>query len=204
MRRLNPRAAIIFSMISAKHAQYPTANMQHNYQLSRLRLEDQATFAALIAYLQRCRRQMFAALATNTLAEDLCNFQQVYIDDPLGGFFILKDQQQIIASIGFRAYDRRFSHFHLSGQRVVELLRLYVEPNYRRQGLASYLLQQLKAETQARGIDCLYLHTHPFLPGALEFWQQHGFSLICQDHDDAVWQTIHMQHQCPVSAEQED
>lgn len=166
------------------------------FQLQRLTAADQAYFSQIQAYLQHARQQMFGVLAPSTLAEDLQHFQQRYIDDDLGCFWLLKAEQTIIACIGFRAYDRRFSHFQLDGTRVVEVLRLYVEPEYRRQGLASYLLQQLKAEAQARAIDGLYLHTHPFLAGAVEFWQQQKFKLICQDHHDPIWQTIHMYARC--------
>jgi hypothetical protein len=36
------------------------------------------------------------------------------------------------------------------------------------------------------------MHTHPFLPGAIGFWQKHGFEIVEQE-EDPVWQTTHMQ-----------
>lgn len=39
----------------------------------------------------------------------------------------------------------------------------------------------------------MYLHTHPFLPGAIRFWQKQGFDVVCVDEQDEVWRTHHMQ-----------
>ena len=51
---------------------------------------------------------------------------------------------------------------------------------------------ELSDFAEAHGVEVLYLHTHPFLPGALEFWQGKGFAVL-QREADPVWQTIHMQ-----------
>jgi hypothetical protein len=42
----------------------------------------------------------------------------------------------------------------------------------------------------------LYLHTHPFLPGALGFWERQGFRIVDVE-SDPVWRTTHME--CGVS-----
>ena len=38
----------------------------------------------------------------------------------------------------------------------------------------------------------MYLHTHPFLPGAIDFWLRQGFEVVDVDADP-VWRTTHMQ-----------
>ena len=38
----------------------------------------------------------------------------------------------------------------------------------------------------------LYQHTHPFLPGAIRFWEKQGFSLTDVE-TDPVWNTTHME-----------
>lgn len=38
----------------------------------------------------------------------------------------------------------------------------------------------------------MYLHTHPFLPGAIRFWEKQAFDIIGVDEEDEVWRTHHM------------
>ena len=76
-------------------------------------------------------------------------------------------------------------------KRTVEVVKLFVEPTQRRAGIATRLFATIKAKALEEGIDQLYLHTHPFLPGAISFWERLGFSLLHID-DDPVWHTTHM------------
>jgi len=50
----------------------------------------------------------------------------------------------------------------------------------------------LRGAAEQAGVECLYLHTHPFLPGAIAFWERQGFVVIDVEQDP-VWQTTHMQ-----------
>lgn len=77
--------------------------------------------------------------------------------------------------------------------KIVEVLRLFVLPGYRRHGLAASLFRSLQDHAVASGVQCMYLHTHPFLPGAIRFWEKQGFDIIRVDEDDEVWRTHHMQ-----------
>ena len=76
--------------------------------------------------------------------------------------------------------------------KIVEVIRLFVLPEYRRHGLAASLFKALKDHAIASGVNFIYLHTHPFLPGAIHFWKLQGFDVICVDEEDEVWQTHHM------------
>ena len=75
--------------------------------------------------------------------------------------------------------------------KIVEVVRLFVLPQYRRRGLAAALFQSLQEHASASGVQCMYLHTHPFLPGAIGFWEKQGFELIGVDCEDRVWRTHH-------------
>lgn len=66
----------------------------------------------------------------------------------------------------------------LGQERVVEVVRLYVDPDLRRTGLASQLVAALKRMAQNGGVEQMYLRTHPFLLGAVSFWERHGFSIV--------------------------
>lgn len=74
---------------------------------------------------------------------------------------------------------------------TVEVVRLYVLPQYRRECLGGKLFEEMRARAQEQGVRRLYLHTHPFLPGAVEFWETRGFGVVRVEKDD-VWKTTHM------------
>lgn len=159
-----------------------------------LRIEAVAARHAVFDFLHNARAQMFAGrVDTAAIAPDLRDFEQIYASGQ-GRMLAAYDTPHdvLTGTIAWRAYDQRFAQLDLSGPRVVEVVRLFVAPDYRRQGIAEALLAALREQVIAQGIEVLYLHTHPFLPGALEFWQRHGFHVICQD-TDPEWQTIHMQ-----------
>lgn len=151
----------------------------------------------IVAFTKTARTDMFTMLdaashekhAKNELAG---GFQKLFIDLPDGAFLIARLKGTIVATIGYVPYDNRFSHFQLDQDRTVEVVRLYVNSNLRRCGLASQLFRALKETAHGAGIGQFYLHTHPFLPGALTFWERNGFETICRDDDDEVWRTIHM------------
>ncbi|MNN67567.1 hypothetical protein D3C81_1832070 [compost metagenome] len=49
----------------------------------------------------------------------------------------------------------------------------------------------LFSHAKKNGIATLYLHTHPFLPAAEEFWTLQGFEVIKREWID-TYDTIHM------------
>ncbi|KAM0192299.1 hypothetical protein ACHAPA_009604 [Fusarium lateritium] len=152
---------------------------------------------AIVELIIKAREDMFPFLGKSSndqLAKnELANFHKTYLDNPQGAFITVQANGRLIGTIGYRAYDGRFSHFCLDPDlaQVVEVVRLYVDPEFRRAGLASKLFAALLESAQRRDLKQLYLHTHPFLPNASGFWKRQGFSVITVD-DDPVWQTIHM------------
>ncbi|MDF2491224.1 MAG: GCN5-related N-acetyltransferase, partial [Pseudomonas sp.] len=78
------------------------------------------------------------------------------------------------------------------GVTTVEIVRLFVAPAFRRSGLAARLCSELREHAISQGVEMLYLHTHPFLPGAVRFWERQGFEVVDVEADP-VWQTTHMQ-----------
>ena len=159
---------------------------------STLRIAPVPALPAVLDFLQQARAQMFAGrVDTAAIAPDLLNFDQVYCQD--GRMLAAHDNvHRLVGTIAWRAYDGRFAQLDFSGKRVVEVVRLFVAPECRRQGIADALFAALKEQARAQGIEVLYLHTHPFLPGAEPFWQRHGFRVLCRDADPQ-WQTIHME-----------
>ncbi|KAL2113204.1 hypothetical protein VUR80DRAFT_4911 [Thermomyces stellatus] len=122
---------------------------------------------------------------------ELATFEQTYLDHPDGAFLIARVNGLLVATIAYVPYDYRFPQLHLGQGRTVEVVRLYVDPAFRRTGLASQLFAALAKTARERGVEQMYLHTHPFLAGAVRFWEKSGFSIMHVE-DDPVWQTTHM------------
>lgn len=150
----------------------------------------------VLAFVLQARAELFAKLSAAGVPDDLANFNEVYLEGE-GQFLIARDQGRIIAAIGYLPYDHRFEHLDYRGLRVVEVVRLFVLPAFRRTGLASQLYQALKALAVQARVEVIYLHTHPFLPGAIDFWRKRGFQVIDVEADP-VWQTTHMESRQPV------
>ncbi|KAH8736456.1 putative GNAT family acetyltransferase [Ilyonectria robusta] len=150
---------------------------------------------AIVDFVKAARVEMFPMLDPASHIQqaerEIATFKQTYLEHPDGTFFTARADGRLIATIGFLAYDQRFPQLDFGHDRVVEVVRLYVEPAWRGAGLASKLFTTIKQKAQQVGIDRLYLHTHPFLPGAIRFWEKHGF-VIRQIEDDPVWHTTHM------------
>lgn len=150
---------------------------------------------AIVSFTTAARTNMFPmldALSHDEHADrELASFQRKYLDHPDGAFLTAQVNGVLVATIAYVPYDYRFPQLSLGRGRVVEVVRLYVDPAFRRTGLASQLFAALAKTAWGRGIEELYLHTHPFLPGAIRFWEKNRFSIIDVE-DDPVWHTTHM------------
>ncbi|MGQ1058447.1 GNAT family N-acetyltransferase [Acinetobacter baumannii] len=135
------------------------------------------------------RLLLFPEIYHGQVPKDLKNFGQYYVNDPLGCFITVKDKNRIIGTIAYRAYDHRFD-LNLPSN-TVEVVKLFVLPEYRRKGIATQLCDILFSHAQKNKITTLYLHTHPFLPAAEEFWHLQGFDVIKREWID-TYDTIHM------------
>lgn len=165
------------------------SNINRTLQIERLRDTDieQAKQFALAS-----RLLLFPEVYQSAIPADIVHFQRLYLEHDLGCFIVAKSADRIIGSVAYRAYDGHFRlpmSQHLS---TVEVVKLFVDPDYRRQGIANALCQCLFEHAQAVQIEQLYLHTHPFLPAAEYFWQKHGFQQIKREWI-AQYDTIHMQ-----------
>ncbi|MNG74525.1 tRNA(Met) cytidine acetyltransferase TmcA [compost metagenome] len=145
----------------------------------------------IVDFVNSARRQLFPMLADAPLPNDLARFAHTYLDGD-GQFLVAREQGRLIAAIGYVPYDHRFAQLDYHAVRAVEVVRLFVHPEYRRHGLAAALFATLRENAAHAGVECLYLHTHPFLPGAIAFWERQGF-VVVDVEPDPVWQTTHMQ-----------
>ncbi|MBV6571842.1 GNAT family N-acetyltransferase [Acinetobacter baumannii] len=155
-----------------------------NYQLV-----GKTDYEAAVEFALYTRQLLFPEIYHGQIPKDLQNFEQHYVHDPLGCFITVKDKNRSISTIAYRAYVHRFD-INLP-YNTVEVVKLFVLPEYRRKGIATQLCKMLFSHAQKNEITTLYLHTHPFLPAAEEFWTLQGFEVIQREWID-TYDTIHM------------
>lgn len=66
-----------------------------------------------------------------------------------------------------------------------------MEPACRGQGIAMRLIEGLVEVAREDGVEVMYLHTHPFLPGAQYLWEKEGWRVEVRE-EEGPWFTIHM------------
>ncbi|EHO08303.1 hypothetical protein HMPREF9714_02326 [Myroides odoratimimus CCUG 12901] len=160
-----------------------------NIQISKVELHQAQDIKE---YVKAFRKGLFPMLDSTIVPQDLLYFEQTYLLHPHGCFLQARDHDDnIMGVIGMMPYDYRFDYLDYRDNRTVEVARLFVEPAYRRTGLATKLFNALLEVAKEKGIEMLYLHTHPFLTGAFEYWQKQGFQLI-KTTMYGEFETLHM------------
>lgn len=156
--------------------------------LERLTVADDETLGFLLASY----RELFGSRVEATaVPQDLQRFADHYGADR-GCLLLARGAAgEPLGSIAYRPYDRRFPQLAYPGESVVEVVRLFVVPRQRRQGLARRLFGALLAQARRDAVERLYLHTHPFLPGAEAFWLDQGFQVVARE-TALPWQTLHL------------
>lgn len=146
-----------------------------------------------IDFAMRVRREVFPMMDHTRLPVDFQQFREHYLDSDGAIFLVAKmGDAGIVGSIGILPYDGRIEAVEgrYPDQTAAEIVKCYVDPAYRRYGIGSMLVQELENVVKDMHYTTLYLHTHRFLPGAVDFWKRQGYTVITEQDDD--WQTVHM------------
>ena len=129
--------------------------------------------------------------------QDIINLDTYYVNKDRNNFFVAFNSQtdEIIATIGIRAYDKDFSQFKdiYSKGHTSSIWRLFVDEKYRRCGLASKMFTIAENFANECNYKDIYLHTHKTLNGAIEFWTKMGFVITVDENDEL--ETVHMDKQ---------
>lgn len=166
--------------------------MKNPEEITISKVEDYHVFEVL-PYVMEFRRQLYPLLDPLIVPKDLVNFEQNYLHSPSGAFLQARTTNgKLIGVIGMMPYDYRFPHLDIDEKTTVEVARLFVNPEYRRAGIASRLFQELVKTAQQKQIKRLYLHTHPFLQGAYEYWLKQEFKLLKSCYE-GTYPTLHME-----------
>lgn len=146
-----------------------------------------------IDFAMRVRREVFPMMDHTKLPVDFEQFREHYLDSDGSIFLVaMMEDAGIVGSIGILPYDGRIEAVEgrYEAQSAAEIVKCYVDPAYRRYGIGSMMLKELENVVKDMHYTTLYLHTHRFLPGAVDFWKRQGFTVIAEQDDD--WQTVHM------------
>lgn len=145
----------------------------------------------VLSYVIGFRKVLFPMLDPLKPSFDLLDFEYYYIEK--GVFLQAKDSfGNLIGVVGLMPFKDRFDYLNYKDKKAFEIARLFVEPNYRRKGIAKRLVKALIEQGKVKTAQVLYLHTHPFLSGAQEFWHSQGFKHF-KTTKDGCFTTIHMQ-----------
>ncbi|WP_348982112.1 GNAT family N-acetyltransferase [Paenibacillus sp. SZ31] len=146
-----------------------------------------------IDFAMRVRKEVFPMMDHTRLPADFEQFREHYLDSECAIFLVAEmGDAGIVGSIGILPYDGRIEAVEgrYEAQSAAEIVKCYVDPAYRRYGIGSMLVKELEDAVKEMHYTTLYLHTHRFLPGAVDFWKRQGFTVIAEQDDD--WQTVHM------------
>ena len=112
-------------------------------------------------------------------------FEREYFTDGTG-FWLASIHQSIAGCIALRALPQL--------EKSAEIKRLYVRPEYRKQGIAEALLKALEEYATEYSYSTLYLDTNDDLSAALRFYLRHGYQ-PCERYNDNPQATIFLQKQ---------
>ena len=97
-------------------------------------------------------------------------------------YIVMNEKNEIIAGAGVIAND-----FHDRPDLTPNLCGLFVEENYRKQGLAGSLLLHARSDLSKMGFDRLYLITDH-----TNFYERYGWEYLCEVHCDGESNTSRM------------
>ncbi|MEM1503744.1 GNAT family N-acetyltransferase [Domibacillus sp. 8LH] len=148
----------------------------------------------IIEFVTKIRKEIFPMLCQDSLPQDLLHFERYYTQRENAAFFAaFSEDGTVLGTIGVCPYDGRFSQLQENYDltKTAEIVKCYMDPNYRRFGIGTALFEKATSFSYEAGYQMLYLHTHPFLPGAIPFWRAQGFVDRLAE-TDPIWKTLHM------------
>ncbi|WP_134703125.1 GNAT family N-acetyltransferase [Ammoniphilus sp. YIM 78166] len=163
-------------------------------EISHIKQVSRSEIPLVLDFTMEVIREVFPMFDPQIPPKDLQKLEETYLLPERAAFFAAYSKEgKVVGTIAARPYDGRIPQ--LMGcydlTTTTEIVRCFVSSEFRRTGLGSKLVAKLTRFCKDVGYETLYLHTHQFLPGAVDFWQTQGFVITCVGNDPK-WQTVHM------------
>jgi GNAT superfamily N-acetyltransferase len=115
-------------------------------------------------------REAFESYITRSLEEEIDRLAEYYAGKQ-GAFFVAHEDERLAGMFG------------LEGLRsaTAELRRMYVDPAYRRHGLARLMLERAEETCREAGTPVLALSTSELQQAALAFYRAAGYALVREE-----------------------
>ena len=91
--------------------------------------------------------------------------------------WIILDNERIIATIGYEERDNK----------VAELKRVYIDKDYRHQGLGTSMMYYVVQYLEDNNYDTIYVRTVNNFSNAIKFYKKYGFENIFDDGEKYVF-----------------
>ncbi len=166
-------------------------NRHQSYTIKKVQVDNSHQ---VVAFMMKIRKEIFPMLSQDPLPTDLLHFEQHYIHrENAVVYAAFSPDEKVLGTIGIQIYDGRFSQLKKFYHQIntAEIVKCYIDSNYRRLGIGTALFNKALGFCCDVGYQKLYLHTHPFLPGAIPFWKAKGFEDRLAE-EDLIWNTLHM------------
>jgi putative acetyltransferase len=122
------------------------------------------------ALAPRDLRDAFEGYITRSLEEEIDRLSDYYAGKQ-GAFFIALEGETLAGMFGLEGL----------GTQAAELRRMYVDPAYRRHGLARMMLQRAEEICRGAGTFVLTLSTSELQQAALAFYRNAGYALVREE-----------------------
>lgn len=100
-----------------------------------------------------------------------------------GRLYVVYYNETLAGCIGLRKIDNS----------ICELKRLYIKPQFRKNGIGDYLIKKIIADAKEIGYSKMRLDTLPFLTGAERLYRKNGFYDIPCYNNSPMNNSIYMQ-----------
>jgi len=121
--------------------------------------------------------------------------EEHYIKPKDSTFFLAihNKTESLIGTLGIRAYDRDFEIFRdvYGPGDTASICRVFVDKKWRRNGIASAMVNSAEIFSRDSGYSKMYLHTQKFVKGSIDFWLSVGYKIV-EDTNNELG-TVHME-----------
>ena len=116
---------------------------------------------------------------------DIECLKEYYISPQRNNFFLAMDGENIVATAGIRAYDKNYDFLKNTCRKedTASIWRLMVDKEYRRNGIARILVEEIENFARHEGYEDIYLHSHRYLDAAIPFWKSLGYEVVLEEDD---------------------